>query len=142
MWRASNGTWYWLSSAAGYSYAAARGLQWGSQSQGDVAFTGDIDGDSRSELIVWRPAAGTWFWLTSASGYSYAAQRHVAWGSAPLGDVPAVGDFDGDRNADLAVWRASTGTWHWLTSSSGYDPSRQGVKQWGSQARGDIPMVR
>jgi hypothetical protein len=39
VWRASNGTWYWLPSTAGYSYAAAHGLQWGSGSLGDVAFT-------------------------------------------------------------------------------------------------------
>ena len=37
-----------------------------------------------------------------------------------LGDTPMLGDLDGDRRADLIVWRASTGVWYWLTSSSGF----------------------
>ena len=142
VWRASTGTWFWLSSTTGYNYAAAQGVQWGSNAQADVVFTGDLDGDSRSELIVWRPGSGTWFWLTSTSGYSYAQQRHQAWGNASLGDVPGIGDFDGDRVIDLAVWRASTGTWYWLTSSSGFSPAAARAKAWGSLAAGDIPMVR
>jgi hypothetical protein len=56
--------------------------------------------------------------------------------------VPAVLDFDGDRNVDLALWRAPTGTWFWLTSSAGYDPAQGRAKAWGSLAAGDIPIVK
>ena len=142
VWRASTGTWFWLPSSSGYSYPSARSVQWGSAAEGDVVFTGDLDGDARSELIVWRPGSGTWFWLTSANGYGYAQQRMQAWGNAALGDVPAIGDFDGDRSVDLAVWRRSTGTWYWLTSSSGFAPAAARAKQWGSQAAGDVPIVK
>jgi hypothetical protein len=140
VWRASTGTWYWLPSSTDYSYASARGVQWGSQGQADVPFTGDIDGDGRSELIVWRPATGTWFWLTSSSGYSYGAQQSKLWGSGAAGDVPLIGDFDADGKADLAVWRAPSGTWFWLTSSSGYNYAAQRGTVWGAST--DIPMVK
>jgi hypothetical protein len=49
---------------------------------------GDLDGDGRAELIVWRPGNGIWFWLTAASGYNYAAQAQKTWGTA--GDIPMI----------------------------------------------------
>src|SRR4051794_1075210 len=140
VWRASTGTWYWLTSSSNYSYASAHGIQWGNQSLGDKVITGDIDGDGLSDLILWRPTDGTWYWLTSSSGYAYAGAGAKQWGNNSLGDVPMIGDFDGDNRADLAVWRASTGTWYWLTSSSGYSYASAIGRQWGTA--GDIPMVK
>jgi len=40
------------------------------------------------------------------------------------------------------VWRASTGTWFWLTSSSGYSYKAGGSRQWGSLVAGDVPMIK
>jgi hypothetical protein len=140
VWRASTGTWFWLTSSTNYSYAAARGIQWGNSGLGDMTFTGDTDGDGKSDLIVWRPTSGTWFWLTSSTGYSYATAGVKQWGNQGAGDVPMIGDFDGDGKADFAVWRAPSGTWFWLTSSSGYNYAAAGVRQWGTSS--DIPMVR
>jgi Divergent InlB B-repeat domain/FG-GAP-like repeat len=140
IWRASTGTWYWLLSSAGYGYAAARNVQWGNEGEADVIFTGDLDGDARSELIVWRPGTGTWFWLTSSSGYDYAALQQKQWGSGAVGDVPVINDFDGDGRGDLGVWRQPSGTWYWLSSSAGYSYALLRQKAWG--AVGDVPMVK
>lgn len=91
------------------------------------------DGDSRDDLVVWRPATGVW-WLkksvdnyTSTIGYQWGLQGDVA--------IPKS-DFDGDGYSDLVTWRPSTGNWAILTSSSNY--RTQLVYQWGQ--RGDIPM--
>ena len=142
VWRGSTGTWFWLTAATGFAPSSAGSKQFGNLSLGDVPITGDIDGDGLADLIVWRASAGRWFWLTSSTGYAYASTGSAQWGNDAAGDRPLLGDFDGDGKADLIVWRASTGMWFWLTSSSGYAPSAAGAKQWGSQAQGDLPIVK
>jgi hypothetical protein len=52
--------------------------------------------------------------------------------------VPVPGDYDGDRRTDLAVWRASTGTWYLLRSSSELTEFDQ--VQWGLP--GDVPILK
>src|SRR5258708_1362148 len=138
VWRPTNGTWYWLTSSTTYNYANAGSKQWGNAGAGDVAMTGDIDGDGMSDLVVWRASTGTWYWLTSSTGFNYANAGGVQWGNQALGDVPILGDIDGDGKADLIVWRATTGTWYWLTSSTNYVSGDS--KQWGNQALGDVPI--
>jgi len=142
VWRASTGTWYWLTSSSGYAYASGGGFQWGNSSLGDKPLVGDFDGDKRSDLVVWRASSGTWFWLSSSAGYAYASARAVQWGSQAQNDRPSLGDMDGDGRADLCVWRPAIGTWFWLSSSSGYSAALAGARQWGSQAAGDIPIVK
>ena len=142
VWRASTGTFYWLLAAQNFDYAAARGVQWGNGPLGDVPFLGDLDGDGQADLIVWRASTGVWFWLPSTTQYAHAAVRAIAWGDASMGDVPLLGDFDGDLRADMGVWRATTGTWYCLTSSTGYAPFAPIVRQWGHAGFGDTPVIK
>ena len=41
-----------------------------------------------ADLVIWRPNTGTWFWLSSSAGYSYASQGVKPWGAS--GDVPMI----------------------------------------------------
>ena len=141
IWRSTTGTWYWLTSSSNYDYVVAGSRQWGSAALGDVPMTGDFDADGRADLAVWRSTDGTWYWLNSSSGYAYQTAGARQWGSAPLGDVPLLGDFDGDHRSDLAIWRASTGTWYWLTSSSVYSYASAYGIQWGNVTLGDAPAL-
>jgi hypothetical protein len=136
VWRPANGTWYTLKSKSGFDPAQAQGLQWGSQAQNDVPIGGDLDGDGISDLIIWRPGNGTWYWRLSS--YFYVPTGWKQWGTA--GDTPLLGDIDGDYYSDLIIWRPSTATWYWLTSSSGYSYAAQGQKVFGG-VPGDVPLI-
>src|SRR5436190_41955 len=141
VWRPGNGTWFTLTSSSAYSYSAQSQRQWGNQAAGHVPLMGDIDGDRSADLVVWRASTGTWYWLTSSTGYSPSFAGQKQWGNKGLGDVPMLADIDADGRMDLVLWRASTGTWFWLTSSTGYNYNASGSKQFGSQANNDVPKI-
>ena len=66
-------------------WQAQLAVTWGAA--GDVPLAGaDFDGDGKADFVVYRPSAGTWNVLTSASGYTASTSRR--FGNAtdrPLG---------------------------------------------------------
>jgi uncharacterized delta-60 repeat protein len=72
----------------------------------------DFDGDTRSDLGVYRPSTGAWYLEQSTAGFSA-----LSFGNTADRITPA--DFDGDGKTDVAVYRPESGTWYWLNSSNG-----------------------
>jgi hypothetical protein len=95
----------------------------------------DLDADGRSEIVIWRPSTGRWYWLSSSLGYSPSRAGEFVFGGQ--GDTPLMGDMDGDGRGDLVVWRGNTGTFYWRRSSNG----SVGSQQLGHESVGDIPML-
>jgi hypothetical protein len=91
----------------------------------------DFDGDSRTDITVYRPSSGIWYVLPSGSPESHI---DTVWGVST--DIPVPGDYDGDGRSDIAVWRPSSGTWFILFSNS---PGTYIARQWGLPT--DIPVV-
>ncbi len=70
----------------------------------------DVDGDGRTDLAIYRPAAGEWWYLKSNNG----ANGAVQFGSSL--DVITPADFTGDGRMDLAFFRPASGFWYVLRS--------------------------
>jgi hypothetical protein len=93
---------------------------------------GDVDGDGKSDMTVFRPSTGGWHTLKSST--TYTTSQSLSWGLST--DVPAPGDYDGDGKIDPAIYRPSTGLWAILQSSTNYTTSL--TVSWGLST--DVPV--
>lgn len=70
----------------------------------------DFDGDGKTDLSIFRPTAGEWWYQRSSNGTNGAAR----FGAAT--DKIAPVDLTGDGKTDIAIWRPATGEWFVLRS--------------------------
>ncbi|HEX6125137.1 MAG TPA: FG-GAP-like repeat-containing protein [Pyrinomonadaceae bacterium] len=70
----------------------------------------DFDGDSKTDIGIFRPTVGEWWYQRSSDGVVPAFQ----FGASTDEIVPA--DYTGDGKTDVAFWRPSTGEWYILRS--------------------------
>lgn len=70
----------------------------------------DFDGDDKTDISVFRPSLGQWWYRRSSVGDIKALQ----FGASTDKAVPA--DFTGDGKTDVALWRPATGEWFILRS--------------------------
>ncbi len=70
----------------------------------------DFDGDSKTDISIFRPSVGEWWYSRSISGVAAAFQ----FGAGTDKIVPA--DYTGDGKTDIAIFRPSTGEWFVLRS--------------------------
>ena len=71
----------------------------------------DFDGDRKTDISIFRPSLGQWWFLRSSNNSNYALQ----FGNSTDKLVPA--DYTGDGKADVAIFRPSTGEWFVLRSN-------------------------
>jgi hypothetical protein len=88
----------------------------------------DFDGDGKTDISIFRPSVGEWWYSRSSDGAVKAGQ----FGNST--DVITPGDFTGDGKADWAFFRPSDGFWFILRSEDG------SFFSFPFGSNGDIPM--
>ncbi|MGB7200679.1 MAG: FG-GAP-like repeat-containing protein [Pyrinomonadaceae bacterium] len=88
----------------------------------------DFDGDGKTDISIFRPGPGEWWYQRSSDGQVPAGQ----FGAST--DKITPGDFTGDGKTDIAFWRPSSGEWFVLRSEDG------SFFSFPFGAGGDVPM--
>jgi uncharacterized delta-60 repeat protein len=70
----------------------------------------DFDGDGKTDISIFRPSVGEWYYQRSSNSVVNGAQ----FGSST--DKPAPADYTGDGKTDIAFFRPSSGEWFILRS--------------------------
>jgi len=106
---------------------------------GDLAVTGDWNGDGTTKVGIYRASQGQWLLDYNGDGhFDPAVDKVYQFGGAP-GDVPVAGDWNGDGRTKIGVFRNGF-LWILDTDGDGTFGAGDSVFAFGGDP-GDIPMV-
>jgi cytochrome c peroxidase len=124
------GRWYVPDAGAANGFSVSRLVTFtvfGEASVPQSAAHVDFDGDRKTDISIFRPSLGEWWYLRSGDG----GNRAFQFGSGTDKIVPA--DYTGDGKTDIAVWR--NGEWFILRSED------SSFYSYPFGSAGDIPLA-
>lgn len=98
--------------------------------------SGTLSGAASADYSVWRPSLGQWY-VHSSSPENSTAFYSRQWGLP--GDIPLVGNFNGDSVLDMVVWRNDSGTWYICDWDLSGECTSTYSRQFGLP--GDVPLI-
>jgi hypothetical protein len=108
----------------------------------DLPVVGDWTGAGTTKIGIYRPSTGTFYLDLNGNGvYEPGTDAtYPDWGGW-AGDVPVVGDWNGDGRMEIGIFRASTHTFYLDLNGNGvYEPGTDVAIAWGNDPS-DVPVV-
>lgn len=94
---------------------------------GNVFLTGDVNGDGKTDFIIWQPATGTWFYVLpnfnpypNRTNPGFTINMALENWAVTTTWKPLTGDFNGDGKDDIVVWNPQNGNWQVALSKEFY----------------------
>jgi PKD repeat protein len=110
-WRASGTNRLYLSNGDGSFAQRLDPIGAGAINGGDQWTVGDFNGDRRTDVLFWWRSSGTnRLYLSNGDGSFAQRLDPISVGAINGGDRWIVGDFNGDRRADVLFWWKAAGT--------------------------------
>jgi FtsP/CotA-like multicopper oxidase with cupredoxin domain len=111
------GTWYLDSNANGvWNNGVDKRFTFGAA--GNIPVIGDWDGDGSTNIGVFIPATGEWNLDSNGNGAFDGCGVDTCYTFGQSGDVPALGDWDGDGTTNVGVFRGN-GMWYTDSNANG-----------------------
>ncbi|MER6949582.1 FG-GAP-like repeat-containing protein [Nonomuraea sp. NPDC000554] len=86
---------------------------------GETPYTGDFNGDGKDDIVTFThgSSADVYVATSTGSGFGAGAKWHDFF--APSGEIPAVGDFNGDGKDDIATFTRGNNADVYVATSTG-----------------------
>ncbi len=140
IWRPENGYWYISTANKPWNSKGDECIISQFGTKGDIPVPGDYNGDGKDEMAVWRPSEGVWYISLDNQSFNSDAQNYRAIHLGQWGDIPVPGDYDGDGQIEIAVWRPYLGNWIISMDNHPFSEDDNTIEtiQWGGEK--DIPV--
>lgn len=136
----TNGRWLAGITAADGTFQSSGSEVFGPYLTGDIPRTGDVNGDGRSDIVIYRPSNGQWIsGLTDAGGNLTGSGTVLQFGTPDYD--PLVGDVNADGRDDVIIYNRTNGRWLSGLSGPGGVLTSQGSEVFGPYLAGDIPLT-
>jgi hypothetical protein len=108
---------------------------------GDIPVVGDWNGDGRAKAGIFRPSQGLWVLDYNGNGHWDGPPNDTYFWLGQSGDLPVVGDWNGDGRAKAGIFRPNEGLWVLDYNGNGrWDGPPNDTYFWLGQSD-DLPVV-